>query len=98
MQLDEIRSEENLPATNFPYLKLGLQDVLYDPETQGVYTPNTNKWGSMNQNINEIQVEETGPSAEETPPQGAEQKQNGNGPSADTSEDVQRGGTDEDNA
>lgn len=98
MQLDEIRAKENLPATNFPYLKLGLQDVLYDPETQGVYTPNTNKWGSMNQNINEIQVEETGPSAEETPPQGAEQKQNGNGPSADTSEDVQRGGTDEDNA
>ena len=30
-----------------PFIKLGLQDVLYDPKTGNIYTPNTNSWGSV---------------------------------------------------
>lgn len=31
-------------------MKLGLQDVLYDPKTRRIYTPNTNKTGEMKEN------------------------------------------------
>lgn len=47
MQIDEIRKKENLPALEMPFIKLGLQDVLYDPKTGNIYTPNTNSWGSV---------------------------------------------------
>lgn len=47
MQVDEVREKENLPALNMPFLKLGLQDVLYDPVNGEIYTPNTDKWGSL---------------------------------------------------
>ena len=43
MQIDEIRYEEDLPPLGLNFLKLGLQDVLYDPKTKQIYTPNTNK-------------------------------------------------------
>lgn len=43
MQLDEIRYKENLPALGFNFIRLGLQDVYYSPETGEIYTPNTNK-------------------------------------------------------
>ena len=39
--------KENLPALEMPFIKLGLQDVLYDPKTGNIYTPNTNSWGSV---------------------------------------------------
>ena len=42
MQLDEVRYKENLNPLGFNYMKLGLQDVLLDPKTKEVYTPNTN--------------------------------------------------------
>ena len=32
MQLDEIRKRENLPALGMNFIKLGLQDVLYNPK------------------------------------------------------------------
>lgn len=41
IQTDEIRFRENLPALGMEWIKLGLQDVLYDPTTQTVFTPNT---------------------------------------------------------
>lgn len=41
MQLDEVREREDLPPLGFRYLKLGLNDVLLDPVTNEVYTPNT---------------------------------------------------------
>lgn len=44
MQIDEVRKNEKLPAFNLDFIKLGLQDVLYYPETGRIYTPNTNKW------------------------------------------------------
>ena len=47
MQIDEIRKKENLPALEMPFIKLGLQDVLYDPKTGDIYTPNTNSWSSV---------------------------------------------------
>jgi HK97 family phage portal protein len=47
MQIDEARYRENLPALGLTWVKLGLQDVLYDPKTQTIYTPNTNQYGTM---------------------------------------------------
>lgn len=42
MQLDEVRAMEDLPPMDFNYIKLGLNDVLLDPKTNKIYTPNTN--------------------------------------------------------
>ena len=42
MQLDEVRAAEDLPPLGFNYIKLGLNDVLLNPDTKEVYTPNTN--------------------------------------------------------
>jgi len=47
IQIDEIRKEENLPAMNIPFIKLGLQDVLYDPSTGKIFLPNMNKWANL---------------------------------------------------
>lgn len=43
MQMDEVRQKENMNPLGLDFIKLGLQDVLYDPKTQEIYTPNTNK-------------------------------------------------------
>lgn len=43
LQIDEIRKKENMEPLGMNMIKLGLQDVLYDPKTQTVYIPNTNK-------------------------------------------------------
>lgn len=48
MQLDEVRAAEDLPPLGFNYIKLGLQDVLLNPKTGEVYTPNTNAAANMN--------------------------------------------------
>ena len=42
MQLDEVRYELDRKPLGFNYIKLGLQDVLLNPSTNEVYTPNTN--------------------------------------------------------
>lgn len=47
MQLDEVRRKEKLPAFGLDFIKLGLQDVLYYPSTNEIYTPNTNQKTSM---------------------------------------------------
>ncbi len=49
MQIDEVRYEEDLPPLGLPWIKIGLQDVLYNPETEQVYTPNTNKTANINE-------------------------------------------------
>ena len=41
LQIDEIRREEDYEPLGFNFVKLGLQDVLLNPETMEVYTPNT---------------------------------------------------------
>lgn len=43
LQLDEVRYKEDLPATGFNYITLGLNNVLLDPKTNVIYTPNTNQ-------------------------------------------------------
>ena len=43
LQLDEVRYMENLKPLGINYIKLGLQDVLYNPADGTIYTPNTNK-------------------------------------------------------
>lgn len=40
LQLDDIRKAENMTTFNIPFIKMGLQDVLYNPETGGMFTPN----------------------------------------------------------
>ncbi len=47
MQVDEVRYREDLEPLGLDFIKLGLQDVLYNPKTKEIYTPNTNKTGSM---------------------------------------------------
>ena len=42
LQIDEVRYRENLKPLGFNYIKLGLNDVLLDPKTNIIYTPNTN--------------------------------------------------------
>ena len=41
MSIDEVRYRENLPPLGFNYMKLGLADVLFDPKTGTLITPNT---------------------------------------------------------
>ena len=43
MQIDECRYMEDLEPLGLNFIKLGLQDVLLNPQTKEVYTPNTNK-------------------------------------------------------
>lgn len=46
MQTDEVRKLEDLEPIGFNFVKLGLGDVLYDPESREVFVPNT---GASNQ-------------------------------------------------
>jgi HK97 family phage portal protein len=50
MQIDEVRYKEKLAPLNLNWLKLGLQDVLYFPDSEEIYTPNTNKLAKMGEN------------------------------------------------
>jgi HK97 family phage portal protein len=50
MQIDEVRYKENLPPLKLNWIKMGLQDVLYFPESEEIYTPNTNKLAKMGEN------------------------------------------------
>lgn len=43
MQIDEVRKLEDLPALGLDFIRLGLQDVLYNPKSKQIYTPNTGK-------------------------------------------------------
>jgi HK97 family phage portal protein len=50
MQIDEVRYKENLPPLKLNWIKMGLQDVLYFPDSEEIYTPNTNKLAKMGEN------------------------------------------------
>lgn len=41
LQIDEIRREEDYEPLGFNFVKLGLQDVLLNPQTMDAFTPNT---------------------------------------------------------
>lgn len=47
MQIDEVRYAEDMEPLGLTWVKLGLNDVLYDPRTRQVYTPNTNQTASL---------------------------------------------------
>ncbi len=47
MQIDEIRRKENLPPLNLNFVRLGLQDVFYDPITSQFFIPNMNQSGGL---------------------------------------------------
>jgi HK97 family phage portal protein len=49
MQVDEVRRIENMSPLGLDFIKLGLNDVLYYPNTGEVYTPNTNQTTKPNQ-------------------------------------------------
>lgn len=43
LQIDEVRYMEDFKPLDLDFIKLGLQDVLYNPKTKEIYTPNTNQ-------------------------------------------------------
>lgn len=43
IQPDEVRYKEDMAPLGLDFVKLGLNDVLYNPKTKQVYTPNTNQ-------------------------------------------------------
>lgn len=49
MQLDEVRYAEDLPPLGFNYLRLGLNDVLFDAKTKTIYTPNMNAFAKLDE-------------------------------------------------
>lgn len=51
MTIDECRYMEDLEPMGFNFYKLGLQDVLYNPKTEEIFTPNTGKTANMSENI-----------------------------------------------
>lgn len=57
LQVDEARYKENLPPLGLKFLKMNLADVLFFPENDNVYTPNTNKMVKMGETITNEGVE-----------------------------------------
>lgn len=49
LQIDEVREKEDLEPIGFEWITLGLDSVLYNPNTGQIYTPNTNALQSMNE-------------------------------------------------
>lgn len=63
LQIDEARYKEDLPPLGLNWIKLGLQDVLYDPKTKTIYTPNMNQSMQMSEstvNFGNKDVDNTG--------------------------------------
>lgn len=48
LQPDEVRYEENKEPLGLDFIMLGLDNVLYDPKTKQVFTPNTGQTQDMN--------------------------------------------------
>jgi HK97 family phage portal protein len=51
MQIDEVRYLEDLEPLGLNFIKLGLQDVLYNPQTKEVFTPNTGQSMSIGDDL-----------------------------------------------
>lgn len=47
LQIDEVRKMEDMPDLGFNWVTLGLQNVLLNPKTMEVYTPNTGQWQKL---------------------------------------------------
>ena len=57
MQVDEVRFAEDMEPLGLTWIKLGLQDVLYDPKTNTIYTPNTNQMQRMTEQTLQVPQE-----------------------------------------
>ncbi|WEG13996.1 phage portal protein [Pullulanibacillus sp. KACC 23026] len=75
LQVDEIRGKEGYEPLGLEFIKLGLQDVLYNPITKEIYTPNTNKMAKMGQD----NIPEPVPVVGESPKTGVENNQDEGG-------------------
>lgn len=64
MTVDEVRYKEDLPQLGLDFIKLGLADVMYNPKTKEVYTPNTGQRVNI-ENQQNVQVEEGGENIED---------------------------------
>lgn len=62
LQIDDIRKQENLPSLGLNFVKLGLQDVLYNPDNGMIFTPNM----GLKANINDVANGEPVPDDEQT--------------------------------
>ena len=58
LQLPDVREQEDLKPIDFPYIKLGLNDVFYNPQTKVIYTPNTNQTAIMGENTANVLPDE----------------------------------------
>ena len=47
MQLDEVRYSEGMNPLGVKFIRMGLDTVLFDPEKNQIYTPNTNEWVNL---------------------------------------------------
>lgn len=47
LQIDEVREMENMPPIGLDFVKLSLGDVLYNPSTKEIFTPNTGETGEI---------------------------------------------------
>ena len=43
LKIDEVRKMEDMEPLGFKWVTLGLNQVLYDPQSNTIYTPNTNQ-------------------------------------------------------
>ncbi|MDO5346548.1 MAG: phage portal protein [Lachnospiraceae bacterium] len=48
LQIDEVREKEDFEPIGFEWITLGLDQVLFNPKTGQIYTPNTNALQDMN--------------------------------------------------
>ena len=63
LQIDDIRKQENLASLGLNFVKLGLQDVLYNPANGMIFTPNM----GLKVNINDVANGEEVPDEEDEP-------------------------------
>lgn len=55
LQIDEVREMENIPPIGLDFVKLSLGDVLYNPQTKEIFTPNTGEQGKLDgQNSDDV--------------------------------------------
>lgn len=59
LQTDEVRYKEDLKPLGFNFIRLGLQDVLLDPKTNTIYTPNTNQTTMFGESMKDGDLFET---------------------------------------
>ncbi len=60
MQIDEIRFKENLPSLGLDFVRLGLQDVLYDTSSGEIFIPNMNAKTNINNSaVQNVSISDT---------------------------------------